>query len=632
MNTDQIEQLKLVPAWKVIGERVKLRRQGNEWVGLCPFHGERTPSFKVYQDKGGTWLWRCFGCNLSGNAFQFLQKADNLTFQAAVERVAEIAGVELDDVPGVKGADVDRVFRPAVAAPQTFKVVSPERWMPYERDLAASQETLDWLLRERGITAETAKRMRLGLFHDLRAIFKNHPRIGEPWLGFPCFRGGKVVSIKLRLLSAKEFARVPEMETALFNEDAIDPLGDTMLVEGECDVIVLEQAGFPAVSVPSAGFTLTPEMRDAISGGTALYLAGDTDEPGRQYMEKLWRELGGTTYMLAWPDGAKDANEFFMKHCGRDVEKFSAAVERLKQEARRLPMPSFYSLGETMLADRGVSPLDDPNRMLFPWKGVNEMAILLPGDVVSIFSTYTGTGKSTWAMNALVEEALRGQVVVVYSAEIAPARYADMATSYLTMQKRLRLTPEDYHRAAGLMGESRFYVGYNPNLNTITHVLDLLEGAIRRLGATRIVMDGFHFLCRNSSDQVREQENAMQRIKNLAVKYLPIFFVIGQAVKNPQQMGRGKVEEVVTPLGSRAFMDDADAVFHLHRDLRRNIDWGNPPKDLLDEVTDVRLRKGRNMGEGRAAERLYLRGDICRFFESSGAQPDFKERQAGLQE
>jgi len=113
----------------------------------------------------------------------------------------------------------------------------------------------------------------------------------------------------------------------------------------------------------------------------------------------------------------------------------------------------------------------------------------------------------------------------------------------------------------------------------------------------------------------------MQRIKNLSVKYKPISFVIGQAVKNPQQVGRGKVEEIITPLGSRAFSDDADAVFHLHRNLRRDIDWANPPKDILDEVTDVRLRKGRNQGEGRAAERLYFRGDICRFFESTGERP-----------
>lgn len=969
MHDAEIERLKTqVPAWQVIGERVKLRRQANEWVGLCPFHDERTPSFKVYRNGGGQWLYKCFGCQSTGNVFQFLQRAEGLTFQQAVEKVA---GLGTRDSGLAKKATtgpemVDHTFRPAIAEPHEFRTTTLARWTPYERALASSAEAVAWLDRERGIGAEAAARLHLGFFCDLRAVLPKHPWAGESWMAFPALRGETVISVKLRRLAEKEFARLPKMETALYNEDAIDPLGDTMLVEGEFDALVLEQAGFAAVSVPSAGFILTPAMRDRLALAGALYLAGDTDQAGAPYMEKLWRELGGTTYLLAWPDGAKDANEFFLKNCGRDIEKFRTAVESLKQKARQKPIPSFYSLRESMLSDR-TSPLDDPNRMRFPWPKVDDMAVVLPSHVVSVFSTYTGTGKAlangtlvptpdegmvaieklrpgdrvfgcsgqpirvlgvfpqglrqmyrvgfscgtevdcdaehvwavcrsikaypkhpilrttrqlrlrsltksgpyklpmagevefenaaplplhpyvlgallgdggftntsilfssadtqilervagllpdsvrmvhvanvswriaqahnggslrtnpiknalralgllghraetkripsaylfaaiqdrlevlrglldtdgtvdhrtgavsfssssrqlaedvrwiafslggfacvrpkktkrlqayivsinlppeirlfhlerkhalanqrkgwrrvralrsivdagkapatclrvdapdglflikdfipthntTWVMAPLVEEAQRGQVVVVYSAELSPEEYSMLVASYLTQRNRLRLTGEDYHEAARLLGDARFYVGYNPDLNTIAQVLDLMEWAIRRLGATRVVLDGFHFLCRNSPDYVREQENAMQRIKNLAVKYKVVFVVVGQARKGHPQ-AHGRVADLVDASGSRSFGDDANVAFHLHREVRRDIDWANPPNDILDEVTDVRLQKGRTKGAGKAAARLYFRGDICRFFEETGArEPDWKERSA----
>ena len=87
----------------IIGERVKLRPSSLGYMGLCPFHEERTPSFHVYTD---TQTYYCFGCHEAGNIFTYLMKADNLTFPEAVKTLADRAGIELPkyDNPGERTA------------------------------------------------------------------------------------------------------------------------------------------------------------------------------------------------------------------------------------------------------------------------------------------------------------------------------------------------------------------------------------------------------------------------------------------------------------------------------------------------------------------------------------------------
>src|SRR3954466_1286719 len=76
----------------VIGRRVQLRKGGKDQTGLCPFHGERTPSFYVVPNKR---MWHCFGCGESGDVFKFFMKLDGVSFTDAVKQVAQEAGVAL---------------------------------------------------------------------------------------------------------------------------------------------------------------------------------------------------------------------------------------------------------------------------------------------------------------------------------------------------------------------------------------------------------------------------------------------------------------------------------------------------------------------------------------------------------
>src|ERR671915_731481 len=74
------------------GEHIALKRVGNRYMGLCPFHAEKTPSFSVNQELG---LWYCFGCQKRGDAITFVREVEHLDFVDAVERLAARAGITL---------------------------------------------------------------------------------------------------------------------------------------------------------------------------------------------------------------------------------------------------------------------------------------------------------------------------------------------------------------------------------------------------------------------------------------------------------------------------------------------------------------------------------------------------------
>src|ERR1700686_4760111 len=92
---DFVEQLKSsIDIVKVVGEYVRLRRMGTtgRYIGLCPFHQEKTPSFNVNQARQ---FYKCFGCGVSGDVLQFVMEMDGLTFPEAKQQLAERNGIPM---------------------------------------------------------------------------------------------------------------------------------------------------------------------------------------------------------------------------------------------------------------------------------------------------------------------------------------------------------------------------------------------------------------------------------------------------------------------------------------------------------------------------------------------------------
>ena len=140
----------------IVGTKVKLKRAGRNYVGLCPFHQEKTPSFTVDPEKN---LFYCFGCQEGGNAVHFLRRTESLDFLPAVERLAEIQGVPVVYAAGQESTQEQKRLSDTDVAYALLRHATDF----YKEQLRADKTGLSDNLRERGIAEETARAYELGI-------------------------------------------------------------------------------------------------------------------------------------------------------------------------------------------------------------------------------------------------------------------------------------------------------------------------------------------------------------------------------------------------------------------------------------------------------------------------------------
>ena len=140
---------------QLIGNYVSLKRQGSNYVGLCPFHSEKSPSFSVSPAEG---LFYCFGCGVGGNAITFVRRLENLEFEDAVEHLARRAGITIHrEVRADDGKRFDRrrFFEMNKQAARFFHT------RLFDKN-SKSQEALAYLTEGRGLSMATVKHFGLG--------------------------------------------------------------------------------------------------------------------------------------------------------------------------------------------------------------------------------------------------------------------------------------------------------------------------------------------------------------------------------------------------------------------------------------------------------------------------------------
>jgi hypothetical protein len=614
---NDLDELKKSPVvLRLYKQRVKLEHNGPRFRGTCPLgkHKDSTPSFDVFLHEG-VYLFNCMGCGSKGNIFQFISTIDGIPMNDAIKLVRSY----VQSSPEHGAEEVDKVFKPALTENKPKLAAPLTAVARYEEALAKNQQAQDWL-KKRGITYETAKQLHTGYIQDIGALIgqNDHDIQDQGWIVLPCVEGDKVVSIKFRSIARKAFRKQKGMASdVLYNVDDIDPLEPVFLTEGEFDTMVLKQAGFRAVSLPNATSNTTPAMLDKLLASDLIVLAGDNDGAvGTEKMKQLWTDLPDRATLLEWPAGCKDANETFLTESKGDVTDFKERVNNLVNNAKSVVMPGIYSLAESMTAHNQSDLANHPRRFRFPWKNVDEMAIILPGDVVAVLATSTKMGKTCWIMNATLSAAMNhNEIVLNYQCELDTDRFNTMVAAYVLGKDRNHLTKSDHAAAAKILKDAgvRYYVGSNPALNTVGPVLKLIEQAITRTRATVVVLDHIHFICRNEKDEIKAQADASQWIARMTKMHKVKFFMIEQPRKSNQQ-NRGKRLQISDGKGSEALHSDAAAIFAIHRDLVKVTE--PPPPDSYSPITYVHLLGGaRSKGDGAAEGRLMFNGKFALFSE-----------------
>ena len=536
---------------------------------------------------------------------QFIERFDKIPTGAALEKAKRELKWDSD------GEAVDAVFTDTFAATKKKTTFPLEKHAAAEALLQTSPIAKKWL-DSRGISLKTAKDLHWGFVQDLSAVNPAHPWVKDGWISMPYLDGLTIKAVKFRSLVSKKdcktqgILQAPDMDTVLYNLDAVSSFDDVFLCEGEPDCAVITEAGYNCVSYPSAGYTPASPERDALIRAPRRFLAGDMDTEGQKAMRKIWDDLPQGTYLIQWPAGCKDANDALLKHCKGDKAQFQILLEALKVEALGRPMDYMHDLRSSIQVMDKTNPMDNPARLRFPWANIDMWTPIVPGDVMALFATESKMGKTTWLMNILLHNAIyHGKVVINYSAELLHEQYARRAVAYLTNTDRGKLEAEHYAKARAILKDVRFYNGYKPKA-TYQDVIDLLGAAKKRLGADIIVIDHIHFLTRGTKDETQAVADAMRRLKDLAFDSNVVVIVVGQ----PRKMQQGRRQEATAQDAkySEAFGSDSSQVFILHRERRGETAEGEA---IFSSLTKVKLDYSRE-SETRVAF-LNFEGGNCKF-------------------
>lgn len=623
----ELDELKRnVSLLHVAASKVKLEQRGNEHWGCCPFHNEATPSFAI-KAKDGEQVFFCQGCGKGGDVIRFIEYLDHCTTKAAIDKLRALAGNAEWQESAKKVAETFH----SVADEKPKVTLALDKWLQFEKQLAANAAAIKWLQEKRGLTLETAQALRLGYSQSCKGRLNpedEHARDGG-WILFPRIKHGQVVACKMRSISAKAFSQWTNMDAkALFNTETINALEPVFVTEGEFDTAIMEQAGYRAVSVANSTTKLTPEAKSELKRAECVYLAGDNDgKVGNAAMRQLQREMGENTYMLLWP-GAKDANQFFIEKCNRDIAEFRKQVNALVDKARSTPVEGFTSLLQRLRSTGGTDAGSDPNRLHFPIESVDRMNYNPAGSVVVIYSTYSGTGKTIFLSQLLTHEAKLGEIVVAYSPELRDEAYLALIASQTLGPSRAGglnrggvVTQKDYEDTAGVLDiptkrgtDFRFYVGHSLPESDTDKVLDFIEQTIRVTGATRFAIDTLHRIIERGprESQTEAEGRIVKRLEALGIKYGTIFILIGQSNKEAEDLKEQRHDSHGVLRGSRELLDVSYGVYLLHR--KRKKDESNP-KDLLELETDIILKKDRGKGPGNAITHLIYKPECSKFYE-----------------
>ncbi|KML37903.1 DNA primase [Cytobacillus firmus] len=331
----------------VIGDYIQLNKQGRNYFGLCPFHGENTPSFSVSPEKQ---IYHCFGCGAGGNAFSFIMDLEGYSFQEAALKLAEKGNIKLEiDASAASAKSMPLDVQQMMEAHELLRKFY-HHLLVNTKD---GQHALEYLL-NRGFTMESIEKFQIG--YSLKSwdfVFKfltkrkfpegvmeragliikrekdgNYFDRFRDRIMFPIFdRSGNTIAFSGRSLGADEPKYLNSPETAIFNKSKtlynfhlarpqIKKLQRAVLFEGFADVIAADRAGV-GNGVGTMGTALTEEhvasLRRNVQSITICY---DSDNAGIEAAYRaanLLTEAGCQIRVALMPDGY-DPDDYIKEH------------------------------------------------------------------------------------------------------------------------------------------------------------------------------------------------------------------------------------------------------------------------------------------------------------------------------
>ena len=340
---------------EVIGEVVALTKAGRNFLGLCPFHGEKTPSFNVVEDKQ---FYHCFGCGKSGDVFKFIEEYRGVSFMEAVQIIAERSGIQL-------AVDKNDLSQPKRQHPyQALYDIHTEATKFYHAVLMTTKmgEEARTYLYKRGLTDEIIKHFQIGLapsegnylyqsmvgkFDEATIMNSGLFNLAESNLVYDAFQNrimfplandnGQVVAFSGRIWKESPQTEGHQAKyknsrsTAIFNKSyelyhldkakpTIKKSHEVYLMEGFMDVIAAYRAGIEN-AVASMGTALTHEHVQHLSKYCKkVILSYDGDKAGQAATVKALDELKDLSVEIVSIPDQMDPDEFVQKNSPEELQ------------------------------------------------------------------------------------------------------------------------------------------------------------------------------------------------------------------------------------------------------------------------------------------------------------------------
>ncbi|WP_214848206.1 DNA primase [Exiguobacterium sp. s138] len=356
---------------ELISERVELKKQGNRYSGLCPFHSEKSPSFSVSPDKG---MYYCFGCGAGGNAITFVMETEGMSFPEAVVKLADRTDIKLPEFERSDQTESTPDQEKKYRMREAHRIVA-DLYHEVMLQTAAGDAGREYL-EQRGIQESAMREFKLGYAPDqgrftvdslARRNFDLDEMVEAGLISigrdgdyrdrfngrvvFPISdRDGTIVGFSGRSIDGRDPKYVNTAETPLFNKSellfgfaqargAMRKNKQVVLVEGNLDVVRVAQAGIP-YTVASLGTALTPVHAQNLGRIVdEVIVCYDGDKAGRAATLKALRLLEDVAVdcsVIRLPDG-EDPDSFIG---AQSEETFLRVIEQ--ERISSLEFKSFY--------------------------------------------------------------------------------------------------------------------------------------------------------------------------------------------------------------------------------------------------------------------------------------------------
>jgi twinkle protein len=547
-----LEQLKnTVRIEDIVGKYVKLKKSSTGYVGLCPFHNEKTPSFNTRKDKNS---FKCFGCGKGGNAIDFVSLHDNLGFVDAVKRVAELSNFTLEE-------DSKEILKPI----HRLEKLSKEFLENFENVRKISNNTL----------------LRFGVTEGLEWMPKAKKEIKV--VCFNYLRNGELINIKFRGKN-KDMKLAKDAELIFYNLDAIQETEDCVIVEGEVDCLSLYEAGiYNCVSVPNganSNLKYIDNCYEYFINKKKIVIATDNDEAGRKLRDELMFRFGvDRCYMVDLPEDCKDSNDVLVKH-GKD------ALKKVIENATQIPIEGLTAYNERKnrlldLYENGI-PSGTPCGIY----GFDEY-LRFQGGLVTMITAPPSSGKSEFLDYIISSLAVRENWRFgVFSFENQPTELHDAKIAEKIVGKAFgfrkdknnRIDRESLNLVIDELDDKFKTIDTNKIDITLDGILLKSEELVNKYGIKGLVLDPYNKILHQIPNGVTETNYVnffMTKITSFAKKFNVHIFLVVHPTKpqNSQTLQEGKTQKVTlySASGSANFYNQTDNGFVLTRDRQTGI-------------------------------------------------------------